>query len=127
MRPTRGCDGSWRRPKVWWKQAGRQPKTPWLQAIGQFINTATDDDARQVLEGHRDPTQIADRQLAAAVQHAAEVVSAPGLDVKHKLKVTIPILPALVAYEGEMELGGGLNLEEAWKALCKWVRRPELG
>ncbi len=67
-------------------------------------------------------SQIGDRQLAAAVQHADAIVSDPGLDVKHKLKVSIPIVPALLAYEGELELGSHANLREAWRALRAWVR-----
>jgi hypothetical protein len=61
--------------------------------------------------------QMRDQQLAAAVQHAAEIVSAPSLDVKHKLKVTLPIVPALIAYEEEFELGSGMNLPEVWRRL----------
>jgi len=67
---------------------------------------------------------IADRQLAAvavAAPKLAEVASAPGLDIKHKLKVTIPIVPLLVAYEGELGLGSHMNLREAWRALCDWA------
>lgn len=60
---------------------------------------------------------IRDQQLAAAAQHAAEIVSAPSLDVKHKLKVTIPIVPALIAYEEEFELSSGMNLPEVWRRL----------
>jgi hypothetical protein len=64
---------------------------------------------------------IADRQLAASVAQAAEIVSAPGLDVKHKLKLTVPIIPVLLSYEGEFELGSRLNLEEAWRAFQRWI------
>ncbi len=66
--------------------------------------------------------EMADRQLAVAVQHATAVVGDPDLAVKHKLKVTIPILPALIAYEGELELGSQLNLRELWRALRGWVK-----
>lgn len=65
--------------------------------------------------------QIADRQLADAAQKLAAVAGDPGLDVKHKLKVTIPLVPVLLAYEGELELGSRLNLQEAWAALRGWV------
>lgn len=63
---------------------------------------------------------IADRQLAQAVQQTVELASDPGLDVKHKLKITLPIVPVLLAYEGEIELGSRLNLREVWQAL--WAR-----
>jgi len=67
--------------------------------------------------------QIRSDQLAAAVQHAAEIAGDPNLDVKHKLKVTIPILPAFLAYEGELELSSGLKLSELWRGVWGRLRR----
>ena len=64
--------------------------------------------------------QIGDRQLAESARRVTELASAPGLDVKHKLKVTIPIVPVLLSYEGAFELGSRLNLEEAWRAVRGW-------
>jgi hypothetical protein len=46
-----------------------------------------------------------------------EAINEPTLDIKHKLKVTVPIVPLLLGYEGEIELGSKLNLETAWKQL----------
>jgi hypothetical protein len=66
-------------------------------------------------------TQIGDQQLAETVRQAAELASAPDLDIKHKLKVTIPIVPVLLSYEGAFELGSRLNLEEAWRAWQGWI------
>lgn len=66
--------------------------------------------------------EIDDRQLVASAQQVAELVSAPGLDAKHKLKVTIPIIPVLVSYEGEIELSSRLDLAAAWRALQELVR-----
>lgn len=47
----------------------------------------------------------------------AELASAPGLDARHKLKVTIPIVPVLLSYEGELELNSRLDLAAVWQAL----------
>ncbi len=47
----------------------------------------------------------------------AEVIKDPELDVKQKLKVTLPIVPMLVEYEGEFELGSGFNIKTAWEKL----------
>jgi len=55
-------------------------------------------------------------------EHLSEVVDAPKLDVKHKLKVTVPIIPVILSYEGEVELKSGLNLEAAWKRLVAKIR-----
>lgn len=71
--------------------------------------------------------QIADRQLAASAQRVAELASAPGLDAKHKLKLTIPIIPVLLSYEGAFELGSKLDLAKAWQALLDRVGRSERG
>ena len=55
-------------------------------------------------------------------ERLSEVVDAPKLDAKHKLKVTVPIIPYFLSYEGEVELKSGLNLEAAWKRLVAKVR-----
>ena len=46
----------------------------------------------------------------------------PELDVKQKLKVTLPIVPMLVEYEGEFELGSGFNIRSAWERLIAKLR-----
>jgi hypothetical protein len=60
--------------------------------------------------------------LASEIEHLSEVIAAPKLDLKHKLKVTVPIIPLFLSYEGEVELGSGLNLETAWQRLAAKVR-----
>ena len=52
----------------------------------------------------------------------AEVIKDPELDVKQKLKVTLPIVPMLVEYEGEIELGSGFNIKSAWERLVAKLR-----
>ena len=52
----------------------------------------------------------------------AEVIKDPELDVKQKLKVTLPIVPMLVEYEGEIELGSGFNIKTAWEKLVVKLR-----
>lgn len=66
------------------------------------------------------------RQRGAALPEHAELeetISAPHLDVKHKLKFSIPIVPLLLEYEGEVELGSGVNLESVWNRLADKFRR----
>lgn len=55
-------------------------------------------------------------------QAVAEAIDSPTLEVKHKLKVTLPIIPLLLGYEGELELGSGVNLETVWERLAAKVR-----
>jgi hypothetical protein len=61
------------------------------------------------------------------VEHLSEVVYASKLDAKHKLKVTVPIIPYFLSYEGEVELKSGLNLEAAWKRLVAKIRDTRNG
>ncbi|MFM6475999.1 MAG: hypothetical protein ACKPGH_21305, partial [Dolichospermum sp.] len=46
-----------------------------------------------------------------------EVINYPELDFKHRLKVAIPLIPFILDYEGELELGTGINLKQALQAL----------
>jgi len=79
---------------------------------------------RQVLN----PVQ---EMLAALQQHGiflpgqqgvAEVVAAPTLDLRHKLKITLPIIPLLLGYEGELALGSRIDLEALWERLVARMR-----
>lgn len=65
---------------------------------------------------------LASRDLTDELGAVSEAIKAPRLDVKNKLKVTVPIIPLLLSYEGEIELGSGMNLEAAWQRLITKVR-----
>ncbi|MFN6497612.1 MAG: hypothetical protein RMX65_011480 [Nostoc sp. DedQUE01] len=52
-----------------------------------------------------------------------EIIKDPELDAKHKLKITLPIVPMLVEYEGELEFGTGFNIKSAWEQLIAKLRR----
>jgi len=60
--------------------------------------------------------------LTNEVEQLAELADAPRMDVKHRLKVTVPIIPLILSYEGEIELGSELNLEAAWQRLVSRLR-----
>lgn len=53
--------------------------------------------------------------LPVSQEEIAEVINAPQMDFKHRLKVAVPIIPFILDYEGELELGTGINLKEALK------------
>lgn len=55
--------------------------------------------------------------LSAEQQALAEVFSDPKLDSKHRLKVAIPIIPLLLSYETQIELGSSMNLSSVWQNL----------
>jgi hypothetical protein len=63
-----------------------------------------------------------DPQLVREVENLSAVVDDPKLDVSHKLKVSIPIIPLILSYETEVELKSGLNLKAAWQRLKVRVR-----
>jgi hypothetical protein len=60
---------------------------------------------------------------AAQTEVIAEIVKAPGLDARHKLKVSFPLVPFLVDYEAELELGTGFNLKSVWSRLTDRLKR----
>lgn len=53
--------------------------------------------------------------LMPAPTDVVKLINDPGLETKHKLKVCVPIVPFLLDYEGEIALGSGLNLKNAWQ------------
>jgi class 3 adenylate cyclase len=66
------------------------------------------------------------KQMGVALPAHAELeetISAPRFDVKHKMKFSIPIVPLLLEYEGEVEFGSGVNLESVWNRLTDKFRR----
>src|SRR5262249_30424970 len=69
------------------------------------------------------------QQLAAqhtpAAQHitqVAQVIQAPTADTKQKLKLSIPLIPLVLAYEAEFNLNITTNLKVAWERLKERFR-----
>nr|QNO48204.1 hypothetical protein PGANABGL_00018 [Methanosarcinales archaeon ANME-2c ERB4] len=58
-----------------------------------------------------------DSRLVSEATNLSGIVNDPKLDVNHKLKVSIPIIPLILSYETEVGLKGGLNLKTAWQRL----------
>lgn len=50
-----------------------------------------------------------------------ETIDSPNLDVEHKLKVSLPIIPLVLEYEGEIALGSGVKLEVVWNRIVAKV------
>jgi hypothetical protein len=53
----------------------------------------------------------------------AEIIKSPELDTRHKITVTLPIIPFLINYEGELELGTGFNIKSAREFVIKQLGR----
>jgi hypothetical protein len=65
-------------------------------------------------------------ELPPSQDAVKEWVRAPGLDARHRLKVTLPIVPLLVDYEAEFELNGGLDFKGLWETLKAKLRKPKV-
>lgn len=46
-------------------------------------------------------------------------ISSAQLDAVHKLKVTVPLIPFFLDYEGELEIGTNIELRRLWEALIR--------
>ena len=68
-------------------------------------------------------TFLLDSHLTSEIEKLSDVVDSPKLEVSHKLKITAPIIPFILSYEGEVALKSGMNLESAWQRLLSKVRR----
>jgi hypothetical protein len=66
---------------------------------------------------------IKEPSMKANLAELADAIEDPKLGIKHKLKLTIPIIPFLISYEGEASWDNTLNLEKA----AQWLtgRRKE--
>jgi hypothetical protein len=63
--------------------------------------------------------------LQSRVSVAEAVIEATHLDVKHRLRVTIPIIPLVVSYMSELELKGGLSVSALWENIVKRFRSDQ--
>ena len=73
-------------------------------------------------EIHQQKAFLSDSNLTSEIENLSDVMDESKLDVSHKLKVMVPIIPFILSYEGELGLNSGIKLESAWKKLLKKVR-----
>ncbi|MFN7384312.1 MAG: hypothetical protein ACK5RY_19635, partial [Dolichospermum sp.] len=60
---------------------------------------------------------------ASSQAEISEIIKSPELDTRHKITMTLPIVPFLINYEGELELGTGFNIKSAWEFMIKKLGR----
>ena len=60
--------------------------------------------------------------LEQPVVEAKAIFDDTKLDVKHKLKTTIPLIPFILSYETEISLDSGANLHAVWDKLVARIR-----
>jgi len=84
-------------------KANQLPEVEMLQIVGV---------TQQVID------KLEQRGILPSNQQAAiELIKAPEIDTKHRFKIFLPIIPILLSYEGELELGSGINLKAVWQNL----------
>lgn len=93
-----------------------------VQAVLEAIenNEISDDEMKHLLllvQSTLTEVKSSKTSLPVSQDKLLEVLNPPSLDTKHALKFSLPIIPFILSYEGEVGLGGGLKLREAWQAL----------
>ena len=83
----------------------------------------TQQELTQYLTTLRPALKEATRKGLLPASSVSDIVDAPDLGIVHKLKLTLPIIPFLLGYEGEIQLGSRMNLEMAWEWLKKKLTR----
>jgi chromosome segregation ATPase len=53
--------------------------------------------------------------LPAGNEALSEIINSPTIDTRHALKVSIPIIPFILSYEGDLGLGSGVDLKKLWQ------------
>jgi len=92
-------------------------------------NKVSEDLTEETLKAARDlitelrSTQICDAEIAKGVDSWEDAINSPELKVENKIKVTIPIIPLLLTYEGSYNFETGMKLDDAWKKLKALVRQ----
>lgn len=97
-----------------------EPELINIQAFLEAVETdqASEDEVQLILTETRTLLkELKKRNLALPVGEEAvsEIINSPTIDTKHALKVSIPIIPFILSYEGELGLGAGINLKETWQ------------
>ncbi len=63
-----------------------------------------------------------DPALVNDIKQISEAIDDAQLDASHKLKITIPIIPILLSYEGEIEFSNKTNLIKVWDNLIARIK-----
>lgn len=54
--------------------------------------------------------------LSPAEKAVFDVLESPRIETKHALKLSIPIIPFILSYEGDLGVGAGVNLRKLWQS-----------
>jgi hypothetical protein len=85
----------------------------------------SEDEMSQMLTSVQESiTVLAQRATIPANQEIEKIITDPHLDLAHKIKFSVPIIPFILNYEAELGLGGGANLRNLWHRLVSRVKEP---
>lgn len=82
----------------------------------------TIDDFRKELKAIEPVARAASSPVAEQLSKVNEIFDDPNLDAKHKLEISIPIIPYILTYKSEIGLGSTLNLSAAWDRFQNWTQ-----
>ncbi|MEW6735616.1 MAG: hypothetical protein AB1489_30270 [Acidobacteriota bacterium] len=90
---------------------------------GLDANLITQQETQQLLTTVQSSMVALEQQNVAIPvnQLLEDAIKDPSLDVRHRLKICLPIIPLILQYEGELEIGSGTNLGNLWKQLVAKV------
>ena len=72
---------------------------------------------QQTLSEIQEKADKIDPKVVSEAASISKVLEDPKLSVTQKLKYSVPIIPLILSFEGEVELKSEMNLKSAWKAL----------
>jgi hypothetical protein len=65
-----------------------------------------------------------DAEVRRVLDEVTEVVRADA-DLRTGLELAIPLVPLMLSYKLNLDLGGGLDLRQLWENLTDWIQRQE--
>lgn len=86
-------------------------------------NHISEVELESLLKGIHQALTTAERKglfISTSQKEIAQVIDDPSLGIKHKVKVSIPIIPLFLDYEAELDLGAEFNLKLLWE---KWKNK----
>ena len=82
-----------------------------------------DSDMKDLLDGIKElkSNPPNNKEINQALEKVTPIIDDTKFGVDHKLKLTIPIIPAILSYQGEYKLSSGLNFSELIYRIAKKV------
>lgn len=79
----------------------------------QMVETA----GQQILNLNKSKFFQERKQLYTEAKKVSEILTDPQIETRHKIKLTLPLIPFILTYSGEIEFEGGVRLRSLWKRI----------